>query len=97
VCRRGRVGGRRGSFAAVSALLTIEEAQARILEAARPLPAERVPLDAAAGRVLAEDARAAVDLPPFRSSAMDGFALRAADAAAPLRVVESSPQGKKKD
>ncbi len=57
----------------------MEEAQRLIMERARPLPAEAVRLEQAAGRVLAEPARAAVDLPPFASSAMDGFALRAAD------------------
>src|SRR5687767_141965 len=45
------------------------------------LEAERVPIERAAGRVLAEPATAAVDLPPFPSSAMDGFAVRAADTA----------------
>jgi molybdopterin molybdotransferase len=61
----------------MSALLTIEEALARILEKAQPLPVERVALADAAGRVLVEAATARVDLPPFPSSAMDGFALRA--------------------
>ena len=67
-------------------LLSIEQAQRLILERARPLPSERVPLDEAAGRVLAEDARAAVDLPPFASSAMDGFAVRSADTPGTLPV-----------
>ena len=48
-----------------------------------PLPAETVPLDAATGRIAAEDARSAVDLPPFDRSAMDGFAVRAADTSPP--------------
>jgi molybdopterin molybdotransferase len=60
-------------------LLTVEEAQRLILERVRPLRAERVPLEEAEGRVLAEAARAVVDLPPFPSSAMDGFALRSAE------------------
>ena len=68
-------------------LLTIEEAQRLILERAQPLRGEPVPLDQAAGRVLAEPARAAVDLPPFASSAMDGFAVRAADTPGKLPVV----------
>jgi molybdopterin molybdotransferase len=67
-------------------LLTIDEALARVLERVTPLPAETVAVDDAAGRVLAEDARAAVDLPPFRSSAMDGFALRAEDTPGTLPV-----------
>jgi len=68
-------------------LLSLDEAVRTVLEHARPLPPERVPLEEAAGRVLAEPARAAVDLPPFASSAMDGYALRAADAPGTLPVV----------
>ncbi len=75
-------------------LLTIEEAQRLILERVRPLPAERVPLDAAAGRVLAEPGAAVVDLPPFASSAMDGFALRAADTPGTLPVVARIAAGR---
>jgi molybdopterin molybdotransferase len=71
----------------VSGLLTLEAAIARVLEHARPLPSERVPLDAALGRVTAEDVPALVDLPPFPSSAMDGFAVRSADVPATLPVV----------
>jgi molybdopterin molybdotransferase len=70
----------------VAELLTIDEALRLILERAQPLPAERVPLELAAGRVLAEGARAVVDLPPFASSAMDGFAVRAADTPGRLPV-----------
>ena len=67
-------------------LLTIDEALARILERVSPLPDETVAVVDALGRVLAEDARAAVDLPPFRSSAMDGFAVRAEDTPGTLPV-----------
>ncbi|HWN22657.1 MAG TPA: gephyrin-like molybdotransferase Glp [Gaiellaceae bacterium] len=67
-------------------LLTIDDALARILERVSPLPAETVAVEQAAGRVLAEDARAATDLPPFRSSAMDGFAVRAEDTPGTLPV-----------
>ena len=68
-------------------LLTVEEALARVLAHVRLLPAEPVPIEEAAGRVLAEDALAVVDLPRFPSSAMDGFALRAADTPARFPVV----------
>jgi molybdopterin molybdotransferase len=68
-------------------LLSLAEAQARVLERVTPLPSEQVGIAAAAGRVLAEDALALVDLPPFPSSAMDGFALRAADTPGRLPVV----------
>jgi molybdopterin molybdotransferase len=71
----------------MAGLLTIEEALAAVLARVRRLPAEAVALEAAAGRVLAEDTVALVDLPPFRSSAMDGFAVRAADLPGSLPVV----------
>jgi molybdopterin molybdotransferase len=70
----------------VTELLTIDEALERIVEHARPLPVERVLVADAAGRILREPARASVDLPPFPSSAMDGFALRAADAPGELPI-----------
>ncbi len=58
-----------------------------MLERARRLDAERVPIERAAGRVLAEPAAALVDLPPFPSSAMDGYAVRAADTeSAPVQL-----------
>ena len=60
-------------------LRSIEEASGLVLEGIEPLEGERVPIADAAGRVLTEDARAAVDLPPFDRSAMDGFAVRASD------------------
>ncbi len=75
-------------------LLTIDEALALVLERVRPLEAEDVPLEDAAGRVLAEDARSAVDLPPFPASAMDGFALRAADAPGTLPIVARIAAGR---
>jgi molybdopterin molybdotransferase len=75
-------------------LLSLEEAQQRILERVVPLSTERVPLEAAAGRVLAEPATAAVDLPPFDSSAMDGFAVRSADTPARLPIVARIPAGR---
>ena len=75
-------------------LLRLEDAIALVLERVRPLDAEPVPLASAAGRVLAEDARAAVDLPPFPSSAMDGFAVRTADTPGVLSVVERIAAGR---
>ena len=68
-------------------LLSLAEAQARVLERVEPLASEPVPVARAAGRVLAEDAHAVVDLPPFPSSAMDGFAVRSADTPGRLPVV----------
>jgi molybdopterin molybdotransferase len=79
---------------AVAALLSLEEAQRRILERAAPLPAEEVPLGEAAGRVLAEPATSRVDLPPFDSSAMDGFAVRSDDTPGRLPVVDRIAAGR---
>ena len=68
-------------------LLPIAEAQRLVLERAQPLETETVPVEEARERVLAEPAVARVDLPPFRSSAMDGFAVRSDDAeAAPVTL-----------
>jgi molybdopterin molybdotransferase len=76
--------------ATVPPLLSIEAALESVLAHVRPLPAERISVWEAAGRVLAEPARARVDrvdLPPFPSSAMDGFAVRAADTPGRLPTV----------
>jgi molybdopterin molybdotransferase len=64
----------------------VDEALTAVLERVRPLGAETVVLREAPGRVLADDAVAATDLPPFPSSAMDGYAVRAADTPARLPV-----------
>lgn len=75
-------------------LLSIEEAQDLVAARVRPLPAESVQVALAAGRVLVEDALALVDLPPFRSSAMDGFALQSGDTPGRLPVVGRIPAGR---
>ena len=67
-------------------LLTVDEALDRIVAHAQLLPVEQVAVGGASGRVLREPATAYVDLPPFPSSAMDGFAIRAADAPGELPV-----------
>jgi len=69
-------------------MISIDEALVLVLDGLAPLGPERVPLAEAAGRVAAEPARSAVDLPPFDRSAMDGYAVRAADTApgVPLRL-----------
>jgi molybdopterin molybdotransferase len=79
---------------AVAELLTVEDAPDRVLAAVRPLESEPVALSAASGRVLAEDARAVVDLPRFASSAMDGFAVRAVDTPGALPVVGQVAAGR---
>ena len=75
--------------------VTFDEAREEMRSRA-PLPdPEVVPLDALVGRRLARDLRARIDNPAFTNSAMDGFALRAAEAAggAPLRIVGESRAG----
>jgi molybdopterin molybdotransferase len=54
-------------------LIDIATARAIVLDAVRPLPAERVPLADALDRVLAEDVDSPGDVPPFDSSALDGY------------------------
>lgn len=67
--------------------LTVAEALSAVLAGVSVLPAERVPLLEALGRVLAEPVKAQDSLPPFANSSMDGYALRAQD------VREASQQG----
>ncbi len=76
-------------------LLPVEEALARLLGDAVPVEAERVPLDRAAGRVLAEPVKALRTQPPFPASAMDGYAVRAADLTpgAKLTIIGEAPAG----
>jgi molybdopterin molybdotransferase len=75
-------------------MLSVDEALRAVLARAKPLGAERVRLDAAAGRVLAQPALAVVDLPPFASSAMDGFAVGAADTPGRLPVAARIAAGR---
>ncbi len=71
--------GRPGEDATDADWLAWREAVAAILERLEPLAAERVALDEALGRALAEDVHSEVDHPPWDNSAMDGFAVRAED------------------
>jgi molybdopterin molybdotransferase len=67
--------------------LTYAEARARVLAAVLPLEPVRTGLEDLAGRALRETIRAPYALPPFANSAMDGYAVRAADtAAAPIEL-----------
>ena len=61
------------------ALLSVEEALSRVLDGVEPLAPENVPIAEAAGRVLATDLTALRSQPPAAVSAMDGYAVRAAD------------------
>ncbi len=74
--------------------LTVEEARRRMLARAAFLGVETAHLYDAAGRILAEDVSAMRDQPPFDASAMDGWAVRAADLnGEPLRIVGESAAG----
>ena len=67
-------------------MLQVAEAQERILAGLAAMPVEWVPLPQAVGRVLAEDLHAKRDQPPVAVSAMDGYAVRAADTNEPGRL-----------
>jgi molybdopterin molybdotransferase len=73
-------------------LVSVEDARTRVLDAIRPLAPLELPLTDAYGCVTAREVVAAHDLPQFASSAMDGYAVRSADAA---RASASSPVGLK--
>jgi len=78
-------------------VLSVEEALEQILATVRVLEPERVPILEALGRVLAEEVAADRDIPPLPNSAMDGYAVRAADVAhipARLRVIAEAPAGR---
>src|SRR5215203_1843682 len=78
-------------------LIDHREAVRLVLENAQRLPVENVPLVNARGLALAEDVRARFDSPPFDNSAVDGYALRSADATEVgriFRVVDEAPAGR---
>ncbi|MBY0255954.1 MAG: molybdopterin molybdenumtransferase MoeA, partial [Methylobacterium organophilum] len=81
----------------MSGLIPVAEALARVLASvAAPVEAETVPLARAGGRTLAADVVASRTQPPFPASAMDGYAVRSADAAmvgATLRLIGTSAAG----
>lgn len=70
-------------------LVSVNEARERILSQFKPVKTETVHLTDSSNRVLAEDVHAAVDLPLFDNSSMDGFAVRAADV---MDVTSDSPR-----
>ena len=77
----------------MSGLPTIDEALALVLAEVAFIGAEDVPVAEAAGRVLHGAASSLVDLPPFSSSAMDGYAVRAEDTPGTLALVGESAAG----
>jgi len=78
-------------------MLDFEEALARLLAGANPVcETEAVPTQAAAGRILAQGLRSAIDVPPLDNTSMDGYAVRCADVAAAgtrLAVAQRIPAG----
>lgn len=79
------------------ALVPVAEALQRLLEDAGPLPAENVALHEAFGHVLAQPLTARRTQPPFDASAMDGYAVKAADVSttpARLTVIGTAPAGR---
>lgn len=81
-------------------LIAVEDALAMILAEIRPVETETVALNRSFGRVLAEAVTSSIDVPPFANSAMDGYAVVAADVAdataespAALRVIDNIPAG----
>src|SRR3954452_4618256 len=85
-------------------LLPLDQARERVLSRIHPLPPIELPLTDAYGCVAADDIPAAIVLPEFASSAMDGYAVRAADVAtatpdrpAELKVVGRAMIGQRPD
>ena len=76
-------------------MISVDEAHARIAALMPTMGVERVPLTAANGRILAEAVTASRNQPPFPSSAMDGYAVRASEArpGVQLRVIGESAAG----
>jgi molybdopterin molybdotransferase len=75
-------------------LMSVSEARATMLAALRTLPEKEAPLDQSLGRVLVRPVRASRDQPPFAVSAMDGYAVRAADTPATLVLAGESAAGR---
>jgi molybdopterin molybdotransferase len=74
-------------------MIQFEKALETVLASARQLGSERIGLADALGRVLAEDVKSDMDMPPFDKSAMDGYACRRSDLEVELRVIETIPAG----
>src|SRR6059058_5525402 len=77
-------------------MIAVEEAQERVLAEVEEVGSERVAFTEALGRVLREEVRSDCDVPQADNTAMDGYAVRAADIANPpvrLRVIEELPAG----
>ena len=74
-------------------MIKFDDAFEIMMGSARRLGMERVGIERALNRVLAEDVASDIDMPPFNKSAMDGFACRRADLANELTIIETIPAG----
>jgi molybdopterin molybdotransferase len=76
-----------------SAVIKFDDAFEIVMSSARQLGTERVSIESALNRILAEDIISDIDVPPFKKSAMDGFACRRVDLGNELTVIETIPAG----
>jgi molybdopterin molybdotransferase len=74
-------------------MIPFEKALETVLTSVRQLGSEHVELADALGRILAEDVKSDMDMPPFKKSAMDGYACRRPDLGEELKVIETIPAG----
>jgi len=74
-------------------MIAFDDAFEIMMGPARRLGTERVGIERALNRVLAENVASDIDMPPFNKSAMDGFACRRADLANELTIIETIPAG----
>ena len=84
------------SSSKTAGVYTVDEARAAVIAAIpAPLNIEQVPVHEAVGRIAAKDIQATVSIPPFRNSAMDGYAIRYSDyqAKKPLAIAGTSLAG----
>jgi len=74
-------------------MLPFEEAFQTVLDSARQLGTERVGIEQATNRILGEDVKSDIDIPPFNKAAMDGYACRREDLSYELEIIETIPAG----
>jgi molybdopterin molybdotransferase len=75
-------------------MITIEQAYKTVLQDVKSLETEKVLFTDSLGRILAEDVKSDIEMPPFDKSAMDGYACRKEDLGNPLEIIEVIPAGK---
>jgi molybdopterin molybdotransferase len=75
-------------------MITFEEAYDIVMKYAELVQEEKVGMQESLGRVLSEDIRSDMDMPPFDKSAVDGFACRVIDLGRDLEIIETIPAGK---